>query len=314
MAEYFLRAALWQLPTMVSNAPDGARNVVAELTHDERCRLLEERLKAASRIFASIEPPSGATVIDVFAAPEYLFAASAITHFVDVSTKDRILAKLKQMTERYPQVLLFPGTIAWKKPMKESGTFGKNRSKTAYRRLENMTATHASGKGNYDQHKDRLDKARADRTLKGTFFAQNTAYVMRGGRLVLKYHKLADGGEVFKEDREDGMVIWVPGERKAAFTIDGLDVGLEICAERGAGILRKMGVGELDVHVMISASHPANESTTLARNGGYLLHADAHHPPAAYRRGAGGVTVVKERFSFEAKGGRVSYYGLPLTK
>ena len=109
------------------------------------------------------------------------------------------------------------------------------------------------------------------------------------------------------------MVIWVPGERKAAFAVDGLDVGLEICAERGAGILRKMGVAELDVHVMISASHPANESTT-SRDGGSLLHADSHHRPAAYKRGRGGVTAVPARYSFDAQGGHVSYYGLPLTK
>lgn len=314
MAEYFLRAALWQLPTTVSNAPGGAPNVVASLSHDERCRLLEERLKASSRVLASIEPPPGATVVDVFAAPEYLFAATAVTHFVDVATKDRILEKLTQMSERHPGILLFPGTIAWKKPMKESGAFGKNRSKSAYRRLAVMTATHAVGKGNYDQHKERLDQARKDRTLKGTYFAQNTAYVMRAGRLVLKYHKVADGGEVFREDREDGMVVWVPGERKAAFSVDGLEVGLEICAERGAGILRKMGVGELDLHVMISASHPSNESTTLARSGGYMLHADSYHPPAAYLRGPGGVAAVKEKFSYDARGGRVSYYGLPLTK
>lgn len=36
------------------------------------------------------------------------------------------------------------------------------------------------------------------------------------------------------------MVIGVPGERSVTFTVDGLDVGLENCAERGAGIIRKM--------------------------------------------------------------------------
>ena len=107
MAEYFLRVALWQLPTMVSNAPDAAPNVVAKLGHDERCRLLEERLKAAARVFAGLDPPPGASVVDVFAAPEYLFAASATTHFVDVATKDRILAKLTEMTDAIPESCCF---------------------------------------------------------------------------------------------------------------------------------------------------------------------------------------------------------------
>jgi predicted amidohydrolase len=221
-----------------------------------------------------------------------------------------VVEKIKAMTKRFPNILLFPGTIAWKKRMKESGVFGKDRSKAAYRRLDYMTGKHTTGAGNYNQHRERLDQA----DKKETFFAQNTAYVMKNGRIVLKYHKMADGGEVFKGDRADGMVVWVPGERKGTFNLDGLDVGLEICAERGAGILGKLGVGNLDVHVLISASHPANPSSALTKDGGYLLHADAHLPPAAYRKSGGASTPVPARHSFPSLGGTVSYYGLSLSR
>jgi hypothetical protein len=310
MAEYFLRIALWQVGTMVSNSGNAPANAVSGLNHDERCRILEERLSAASSILSGYEAPAGAKVVSVFAAPEYLFAASDTTHFVDVATKDRVIEKLKQMTRRFPNILLFPGTIAWKKRMKEDGRFGKDRSKAAYRRLDIMTQKHPTGSGNYQQHRDRLDQAE----MRTTWFAQNTAYVMKDGKIVLKYHKMADGGEVFREDREDGMVVWVPGERKGKVQVEGLDFGLEICAERGAGMLEKWEISNLDVHVLISASHPANPGNTGTRNGGYLLHADAHHPPAAYRKNGGASTVVRARHSFPSLGGTVNYYGLPLTK
>jgi hypothetical protein len=310
MSEYFLRVAIWQVGTMVSNSADAPANAVAGLTHDERCRRLQERLAAANSILPGYATPAGAKVVTIFVAPEYLFAASATTHFVDVATKDRVLEKLKQMTKRYPDILLFPGTIAWKKRMKVAGVFGKDRSKKAHRRLDLMTHKYASGTSNYEQHRERL----ADADLKETFFAQNTAYVMKNGEIVLKYHKMADGGEVFKEDREEGMVIWVPGERKGQITADGLEVGLEICAERGARMLEVWGTSPLDVQVLISASHPARPNSATVRNGGYLLHADAHFPPAAYQKNGGAATEIVAQHSFPALGGTVSYYGLSLTK
>lgn len=313
MAHYFLRVALWQLPTMVSNAPDGAPNTVAALTHDERCRQLEERLTAANALFSGMDVPAGAKVFDIFAAPEYLFANSASLHFVDVATKDRILEKIKAMTKRYPGILLFPGTIAWKKPMQETRRiFDKDRSKKAYKRLAGMTRRYSSGAGNYKQHKDRLDTALKNNDE--VYYAQNTAYVMRAGEVALKYHKMADGGEVFREDRADAMVIWIPGSRKGSFQLDGLKIGLEICAERNAKMLQQWKVGDVDVQVIISASIPATPDTAQIKDGGYLLHADANHPPAAYRRNAGSSQTVASKYSFPSLGGTVSYYGLDFTK
>ena len=206
MADYFLRVALWQLGTMVSDSGGAPANAVAGLSHDERCRQLEERLDAATRIFDGYGAPAGSKTFDIFAAPEYLFAATATTHFVDVATKDRVVEKIKAMTRRYPNILLFPGTIAWKKRMKETGLFGKDRSKTAYRRLDYMTNTHTTGAGNYKQHRDRLEAA----DTRTTWFAQNTAFVLKNGKIVLKYHKVADGGEVFRGTARTG---WWSGYR-----------------------------------------------------------------------------------------------------
>lgn len=313
MKHYFLRVALWQLPTMVSNAPDGAPNNVEHLSHDERCRQLEERLAAANALFEGMAAPAGATVVDLFAAPEYLFADSATRHFVDAPTKDRILEKIRAMTLRYPNILLFPGTVAWKKPMHETRTFlNKDRSRRAHRRLDSMTNKYATGKGNYDQHKNRLTAALANDDE--VYYAQNTAYVMRRGKVVLKYHKMADGGEVFREDREDAMVVWVPGNRKGTFTLDGLKFGLEICAERSARMLDVWNVGDVDVHVMIAASNKPSPNTASISQDGYLLHADSNLPPAAYQRKGGGSQIVAPRHSFPALGGKVSYYGLDFAK
>jgi predicted amidohydrolase len=219
----------------------------------------------------------------------------------------------KAMTQRYPNILLFPGTIAWKKPMKETRRFfDKDRSKRAHRRLDFMTNKYNSGKGNYDQHKSRLTEALADD--REVYYAQNTAYVMKKGKVVLKYHKMADGGEVFREDRQDAMVVWVPGNRKGTFSLDGLKFGLEICAERSARMLEQWNAGDVDVHVMIAASNNASPNTANITQGGYLLHADANHPPAAYQRAGGNSVPVAAARSFPSLGGTVSCYGLDFSK
>jgi hypothetical protein len=73
-------------------------------------------------------------------------------------------------------------------------------------------------------------------------------------------------------------------------------------------------VGNLDIHVLISASHPANPASAMTRDGGYLLHADAHLAPSAYRKNGGASAAVPARHSFPSLGGTVSYYTLPLTR
>ena len=100
MTDYLIRAALWQIPTMVINANKPVpelesskltMNAMNNLAAHERFRLLEDQVDDAVLAFARRPPAAGEKVVDLFVAPEYLFARSDVVHFNDEATKDRLL-------------------------------------------------------------------------------------------------------------------------------------------------------------------------------------------------------------------------------
>jgi hypothetical protein len=77
--------------------------------------MLETRLSIGRKMIAI-----GADWLYLFVAPEYLFAASDAAHAVPQDTKVTIVQSLMALSGRYPNLLLVPGTIAWKKPVVRS--------------------------------------------------------------------------------------------------------------------------------------------------------------------------------------------------
>lgn len=281
MATYQLNVALWQIPTMViSDRGSDAEttrerelgNTVSNRTIDERADLLERRIEKAMRFFAANPPPRDTRAVSVFAAPEYLFAQGADSHFISQADKDRLLSKLKELTKRYPDLVLFPGTIAWKKAARRSNalarTFLPDRAKIAKKRIDAFSTYQ-------DSHKKRFEAKRA--ADEDFWLAENTCFVLHNGKTLLKYHKRNDGGEVNRGmDGDD--VFWVPGPRDSIFSHEGLEFGLQICAEMGSELSRNV-----DVQVAISASHPLRENKLKLKPGGYACHADAAIAPRVLR-------------------------------
>ncbi len=115
-----LNVALWQVPTMVVNDASlpaseafqrETMNATSTKTIDERMDILERRLEKAASYFAGVPARNGARTVTVFAAPEYLFAANNFQHFISQADKDRLVTKLTALSNRFPDVVLFPGTI-----------------------------------------------------------------------------------------------------------------------------------------------------------------------------------------------------------
>jgi hypothetical protein len=92
--------AIWHLNTRVDTA-GGAKLVAAD--------------QAFSRLGA--QPGD----IQVFAAPEYYFAKSGDKILgYSAAEKDQIKQSLLQLSATYPDVVLIPGTVAWKEELKRA--------------------------------------------------------------------------------------------------------------------------------------------------------------------------------------------------
>src|SRR6185437_265204 len=274
---YRVNVALWQVPTMVVNGGNDeaeqrlGTNVTGGMSIDERMDILEYRLQKAVTYFNGLPVDGGVRSLTVFAAPEYLFAKNESEHFITQHEKDRLLAKLAGLSKRFPSVVLFPGTIAWKKPAIRSSrlarVFKSDRGARADQRRTAL-AGQVSDKARFDQKRASGNQY---------YLAENTCYVMHAGNPVLKYHKRNNGGETNRASDGDD-VFWVPGPRDSFFSVDGLDFGLQICAEMGSALTRNV-----DVQVAIASSHPVMKANAMLHPGGFYCYADAINPPEVYR-------------------------------
>lgn len=280
MTDYLLRVALWQIPTMViaSNKPQPERtasmltmNALNTLDAQERFRALETQVGLAATAFARQAPQAGQRVLDVFVAPEYLFARSDAEHFQTEATKDLLCGSLKALSERHPSVLLIPGTIAWAQPGLRSNfvasLFKRDRGKRALSNRKKAT-------GIQDSETAALKTARGDGAA--YMLGRNTVYVYRAGKRILKYDKRDDGAEVTGAD--GNRVFFAPGDRDGYFTVDGVDFSLQICAEHGHPPAKVA-----DAQLVISSSHPLRTQNGKVRADGYLMHADAVLAPKVMR-------------------------------
>jgi hypothetical protein len=295
---YRINVALWQVPTMVVNGGrDEAEqrlgtNVTGTMTIDERMDILEQRVAKAVTYFHGQPANQGARSLTVFAAPEYLFAKDEAEHFITHHEKDRLLAKLAGLSKRFPSVVLFPGTIAWKKPAIRSGMFAAfrpDRGKRAHQRRTAL-ATEVSDKNRFDQHRASGNQY---------YLAENTCFVMHAGKTVLKYHKRNNGGETNRASDGDD-VFWVPGPRDSLFSVDGLDFGLQICAEMGSDLSRVV-----DVQVAIASSHPIVKAKARLHPQGFYCYADAIKPPEVYQADNAGGIGAPIRANMKRVGGSV---------
>jgi predicted amidohydrolase len=280
MTDYVIRAALWQIPTSVinSNKPAGeltssklTMNAMNNLTAHERFRLLEEQVDDAAIAFRARPAQPGERVIDLFVAPEYLFARSDVVHFNDEATKDRVCLLLEALSKKHPTIVLVPGTIAWLQPGLRSNfvarLFLENRGSRALRARK-------TAQGLVVAETKALKSARDDGNA--YWLGRNTSYIYHAGKRLLKYDKRHDGSEVSGAD--GARVYFAPGETDSYFTVDGLEFCLQICAEHGSLPPRAS-----DVQIVIASSHPLREKQGHVRMNGYLLHADAILKPAAKR-------------------------------
>ena len=305
-----IRAAVWQVGTLITHDDQGG-NDVGGLTIDQRLGALRHEVAAAHAAFIAMNT-GNRTTFDVFVAPEYLFGRSSTRHFVSQEQKEHILTQLKLISRAYPNMLIFPGTVAWVKSAQRTPSrlnwARKSRTDRAISRIE--AAQQWNTGGMHDRALGWL-RTREQSTL---MLAENTCFVVRDGKVVRKYHKRADGGEVIRDgdDTEDLRVVFVPGPRSGAFTVKKVRIGMQICAEHFSDDL--LAGQDLDLFILMSASFQLAPNRPPLREGGYALHADAVYAPKVKRREGGNNPEVTRVAAGNPQMGRISYYNLPYNR
>jgi hypothetical protein len=206
---------------------------------------------------------AGQTEDGIFVAPEYMFANPITNHNLGSHQRgdDRHLAQgtkvdienwMKQLSKRFPNMLMIPGSVAWKKPRerdtstylqykKELGSplsedqlkakFNQKKASRIEKAVEPVSNNVVVDEflRTKDQRKDVLNKPDVE-------LARNTCYVYLNGVRVAKYHKNTDYHEVLLAPEK---TVYVPGTSIPTFEVDGIWFGLEICLDHACGSLTK---------------------------------------------------------------------------
>jgi hypothetical protein len=261
------------------------------LNDDVKLNLLEKAVRKLSQdaTYQQIAGLGGG-MAGVFVAPEYLFAdmTSDVGKQVEESSRWLISTTLRRLSNDYPRILLFPGTIAYRERISTKGD-ARQALDLMRQHLTTLQAPTmewhvprlALGNqiGHYsrqhqaeiDSHKTKMqkleEKARGIRKRE-IYAARNTAFGLVGGQVVMTYHKRGEVGEVTDQDEP---VFFVNGNRPGRCTVANTTFGVEVCKDSTEGYLRGSGMEEVDVHVVMSASVEIRDVRKLA--GTFLVHA-----------------------------------------
>lgn len=303
-------AAVWSFNTgAYQSASIAARLNALEDVIDDAATLIRDRARASG--LAADRSPKG-----VFIAPEYLAAqptpADHGTHqlgdrrHLDEADKDLCLNRFKALSLKYDDILLVPGSVAWRKPIERSGPkalhgpgkVGAGTAKTVSRRDKAEAALR--------QYADKVGLSH-DRPVSGPlqgrdaptigdkltalaqsgplvnlsgakYIGRNTAFCLLGGRVLMKYNKMGD----FHEVLDGPETIHISGKLTGRFDMRLNDpelrpmrMSLEICLDHAFATAQKdiPHHGDADMHLICSAAVQERRDSVAVRAGGHVVHA-----------------------------------------
>jgi hypothetical protein len=272
-------AGTWQIET---NNPENAKDIPGVFAFDQKIEtmttIVQDFYKNA-RQYAKIggmtagdrgvpvSSPAEDRPLYIFVAPEYYFKKSIGERCVDKADRDRFIAAMSAIAQSSNNLLIVPGTVAWKKPADEKA------SKKAEKRLvdrEKNFLDQVKGKDvkSYFAKQKMLYRRDPD----AQYVAYNTAYLFYGAQ-TYKYHKMNDFSELEKGDRN---TVFIPGSARGIYDVGGFKIGIEICGDHDTGMLDQ----EVDIHIVTSAAVTRKNMNVKAKNGGLFVHAASSHAEA----------------------------------
>ena len=286
----------------------------------------------------------------IFLAPEYYFTEQNANRVplaeMDYRTLER---QLYSLSEKYPDILLVPGTIHYRKDLmrpKDAAAAFKVDPKTGKRTVpktsegdrrvrfgfELLKAAKNTNEllGNElilkgddrpaDSHlvPSHLDLAVALRDKsKNPVIVRNAAFMFLNGRRVAKYDKQVDFVEANSNAPDDFM--FIPGTKNQCPEVFGQKFGVEICYDHANGVLKKRAPADLRFHLVVSDWAKTSTGNMAMANGCYFLHASTNYQEVrVFWRSETGMlfdlTVFKKyHVSSEDIGGcYLDMYGLPM--
>jgi len=316
---------------------------------DQRMAHLETALsKAWSHLDRTNDRP---TPWGMFVAPEYLFAKEVLgggkkhvygktQRYLDESEKNRIVSWGEQLSEKYPQLIIIPGTVAWQKAFERTGRKVFNKSEVmktssrydkavegvkhyAYQVLQKQSHI---GVGDILDEKissklftvsalSTSEKIQQINSLKSSgvgdsnssepvaqaeaYMGRNTAYVLYGGKVCLKYNKMSDFHESLVDQK---TTVFIPGTKRGLFSIPieksggrPIDFGMEICLDHNQKVFSISNSGKaVDIHLILSAFTSTVEGNCNVNSGGYIVHASAMDDCSNIFQALGGSSFHKD--------------------
>lgn len=107
--------------------------------------------------------------------------------------------------------------------------------------------------------------------------SRNLLPVIKNGELIYTYHKRTDGGT----SNFDAKSRFIQGQETGVFEHDGNRIGVEICADSGQLVQRRLWTGELDMQFFIAAGATRTESAL--RKGGLFFYANGGEDAGVYK-------------------------------
>ncbi len=331
-----VHSIIWSIDTEIL-ADGNAANAVAKMSLFDRLGLLG-KVAAEAYAIGTKKWRSGPDkdrlqlMYVLFTAPEYLFAYSDRQHLISEEDKQGLVRSLQVLSGEFPLMIMVPGSIAWKKPMlrsDRSSRFDKFARRMeidtraqmhqapdfVHRSINKMPAGPQKLKEFEEReeavsHRQRVVQALTKRALTQVQknieedpdrcqLARNTAYAFHGGREIGRYHKRANFHEVFKDESDEGFVVFMPGgdggNHNDRFQVGDLRFGMEICADHDIGYLGASPGPAPHIQVLLSAKVQFEPTHLAVQPAGYLVHACSDHAlSSVYGNGIGESLAVRQ--------------------
>lgn len=308
---------LWSVDTLQSSF------TLADV--NQRIEWLAKALKALNDRVSREKFPKAQTVRGIFLAPEYFLAhkkkkSGDATQWdaertISAVQRDSCVQRICKLSKNYPNILIIPGSIAWKKTFERDARDKKTTDRrlrgighiehyinldnnyhiggTTARKLDidgtityrpSMAAKKEIVRGNSFTENVKGKIFHTEKMIK--YYMRNTAYVFHNGNIIYKYHKLGD----FFESINTSDTVFIPSQRSPIVSIQvtasqKMTFGFEICLDHNLGTLNAIskdtGAAPLDFHTICSASVENEINNMCMRDGGYMLHASSEQQSTA---------------------------------
>jgi len=247
-----------------------------------RCVELENALKATETLRGKKGDPNG-----LFVAPEYMFTLDEAKRHedarfqMDAADARFLKTRLAELSNRFPRILLVPGSIAFSKSldfnengaieraMKWHGQLSKHKVALASgavspHHLEEEAKAHKLKIGAFEKRAKEWVRTKGATKLT---IARNSAYGYLDGKKVFACRKRTELAEIY--DGNDAF--YINAGESTVWKWDEVTFGVEICKDAADGYLSKVAKETVDVQIVISASLETDHIQACARK--YIVHA-----------------------------------------